>query len=154
VLSTLFWMLTLLAYAHYAKRPSPARFVPVFLGLALGLTAKPMLVTLPCVLLLLDYWPLRRWRVGDAQAGTPPPGSPGGPSAPRFAPAPFGRLLLEKVPLFALAVGSSLVTLLAQQRGGAVRTLEQVPFGARALNALVAYATYLGKALYPRRLAV
>src|SRR6185312_15427275 len=85
VLSALFAILTLLAYLHYVAGPTWRRYLLVLLTFALGLTAKPMLVTLPCVLLLLDYWPLGRWAA---------------------APAGWRRLLLEKVPLFALAAAS------------------------------------------------
>jgi tetratricopeptide (TPR) repeat protein len=144
VLSGLFWMLALLAYARYAARPGLARYLPVLLAFMLGLLAKPMVVTLPCVLLLLDYWPLGRLRVpGQAAAWAPPPPAP--------APAPPARLLLEKVPLLALAAVSSAVTVHAQQ--AALHTLEQLPFSARVLNALVAYVVYLGKAVWPADLA-
>jgi tetratricopeptide (TPR) repeat protein len=128
VLSTLFWVLTLAAYLRYARRPGLGSYLLVALCLGLGLMAKPMLVTLPCVLLLLDYWPLRRW-------GT----------------VPFRRLLLEKVPLFALAAASCAVTFAAQVQAHAVRTH---PFSARVGNALLAYGSYLGKTFWPVNLAV
>jgi protein O-mannosyl-transferase len=131
VLSTLFWMLTLAAYLFYVRQPSIRRYLLVMLALGLGLLAKPMLVTLPCVLLLLDYWPLRR--VGLLTRG---------------------RLLLEKVPLFALALASCVVTFLAQVHGQAVAPLEAVPPAARLANAVLAYAGYLGKMLWPMHLAV
>src|SRR5262249_4106375 len=97
VLSTLFWMLTLAAYGYYVRRPSVGRYMLVFVALALGLMAKPMLVTLPFVLLLLDYWPLRRWRRGGESAEAY--------DAVRVPAAPAvsrKRLVLEKVPLFGL----------------------------------------------------
>ena len=125
VLSTLFWMLTLLAYARYVERPGVRRYVAVASALALGLMAKPMLVTLPFVLLLLDYWPLRREE-------------------------PARRLIVEKLPLFALIVASSVVTYLVQQRGGAV---ENVPLDLRLANALVSYAGYVVKMFWPVPLA-
>src|SRR5262249_58216680 len=91
VLSTLFWMLTLAAYLHYVRRPGARRYLLVVLALGLGLMAKPMLVTLPCVLLLLDYWPLRRWRgAGGATAVTA--------VAPALPPAvPLRPLLLDEL---------------------------------------------------------
>src|SRR5687767_12387257 len=109
VLSGLFWMLTMWAYAWYAERPGIIRYLLVFLTFALGLMAKPMLVTFPCVLLLLDYWPLRRWQ--------------------------WRRNVLEKLPLFALTVASSIVTFLVQRQWGAMEALkEPLPFAARLAN--------------------
>lgn len=135
VLSTCFWLLTLWGYAVYVERPTPARYALVCLPYALGLLAKPMLVTLPCVLLLLDYWPLGRLRRGPT------------------APARW-RLLAEKLPLFALAAGSSLVTLRAQSLGEAVAPLANTPLDLRLLNALLAYVGYLEKMVWPVDLAV
>jgi tetratricopeptide (TPR) repeat protein len=131
VLSGLFCMTTLLAYGAYARRPGVARYVPVFVSLALGLMAKPMLVTLPFALLLLDVWPLRRW--ADARASR--------------------RLILEKLPLLALAAASSAVTVLAQQSGAAVSTLQHVPFLLRVENAAVACVMYLAKTTLPVKLS-
>ncbi len=130
VLSTFFWMLTMLAYAHYAERPSVSRYAWMFLAFALGLLSKPMLVTLPLVLLLLDYWPLHRLQRG------------------------IRHLVLEKVPLFMLTVGSSLATFYAQQHGGAVKGLTEFPIGVRAANAIVAYIGYIWKMLWPAKLSV
>jgi tetratricopeptide (TPR) repeat protein len=138
VLSGLFWMLTLGAWARYAARPSATRYVAVFVALALGLMAKPMLVTLPFVLLLLDDWPLGRLR------------SPEG----RIEPARLRRLAVEKLPLLALVVASSVITLIVQRAGGAMRTLDHVPLDERLGNALVAYVRYIGKAFFPSGLAV
>ena len=142
VLSALFWMLTLAAYVYYADRPCTRRYLLVVVTLSLGLMAKPMLVTLPFVLLLLDYWPLDRVR-GQ--------GEPGRKSAhderPRFAP---GRLLLEKLPLFGMSIASSAVTFLVQQRGGAV---ENVALDLRLANALVSYVGYVVKMFWPTSLA-
>ena len=131
VLSGTFWMLTLLAYAHYARRPSVARYALVALALALGLMAKSMLVTLPCVLLLLDHWPLGRRREG----------------------ASLGRLVLEKLPLFALAGASSTVTLLTQSAEGAVGTLSEISLDERVWNALASYGAYLRTTFWPSDLA-
>src|SRR5439155_10921177 len=115
---------------------------------ALGLLAKPMLVTLPVVLLLLDYWPLGRVTLAStASVGR------GGPRAsqPRRV---WIHLVREKLPLLALAAASSVVTFVVQQRGGTVISLEWTPLGARASNAVVSYLTYMGKMLWPARLAV
>jgi tetratricopeptide (TPR) repeat protein len=141
VLSTFFWMLTLLAYAHYVERPGIGRYACVFLALALGLSAKPMLVTLPCVLLLLDYWPLQRvTREHGSSAADAKPRSPG---------KAWGSLMLEKTPLFLLAAGSCLVTFHAQSAGGSVRSLSDVSLPDRLANALLAYARYLASTLWP-----
>lgn len=142
VLSTLFWLLTMLAYYHYVQRPGLLRYLLVVLPFVLGLLAKPMLVTLPCVLLLLDYWPLRR---GENQPG---------PAASLTALwRRWWPLVWEKLPLFALSAASSVITWYAQQRGGSVARLDQVPLEARLGNAVVAYATYLRKMFWPSDLA-
>lgn len=130
VLSGLFWCAGLLAYAAYAKRPSPARYAAVFLCFAAGLMAKPMVITFPFALLLLDYWPLGRMRRETAV-----------------------RLLLEKIPLMVLIPVSAIVTVIAQSSGGAVRTLEEAPLLARLGNAAVSYAVYLLKTAWPAGLA-
>jgi protein O-mannosyl-transferase len=142
VLSTFFWMLTLVAYARYAERTeSWGRYLLVIAGLALGLMAKPMLVTLPFVLLLLDYWPLNRlrWQSADGLRGLLTKALP---------------LVREKLPLFALIVASSIITSLAQQAGGAVKSLNRFPLSVRLSNVAVSYASYLGKMLWPSGLAV
>jgi len=138
VLSTLFWLLTIWAYARYAENPTWTRYLPVVLFFGLGLMAKPMLVTLPFVLLLLDYWPLNRLSFGGKGERT----------------VPVYDLFLEKVPLFAMTALSCLITFRAQQMGGAVGLLEKLPFAVRAGNALVAYTTYIGKMFWPKNLAV
>ncbi len=139
VLSALFWFAAMLAYAWYARRPGPSRMAVVALLLLLGLLAKPMLVTLPFALLLVDYWPLRRYARG-----------PGGGS-PAFG---AGRAVWEKLPLFALSAASSAVTAWVQHRGGAAPSVEEVPPLARLVNAAVSYATYLRKTVWPSDLAV
>jgi hypothetical protein len=128
VLSTFFGFLTILAYVQYTRRPSVLRYTPVVILMTLGLMAKPMLVTLPFVLLLLDYWPLKR-------------------------PVKL-RLLLEKVPLFVLSVVSSVIKYTVQKAGGAVTQAEILPLGERVSNALVSYISYIGKMIYPAGLAV
>jgi Flp pilus assembly protein TadD len=169
VLSTLFWMLTLAAYLHYVRRPGARRYLLVVLALGLGLMAKPMLVTLPCVLLLLDYWPLGRLEseIRNPKSETNPKTQIRN-SKPRVTPLldfGFGVLdlfrissfrfrILEKLPLFALALASCGVTFLAQLRAEAVAPLEAFPLTVRVGNALLAYVGYLGKMLWPTRLAV
>jgi tetratricopeptide (TPR) repeat protein len=132
VLSGLFFALALLAYARFARRPGPGRLAVVAVALALGLAAKPMLVTVPAVLLLLDFWPLGR--------------------APRGAA--WTRLLAEKLPLVVLSAGSAALTVLAQRGIGAVTPLEVYTPGMRLGNALVSYAAYLGATFWPAGLAV
>jgi len=141
LLSTLFGFLALGAYARYVERPGARRYAFVLLCFALSLLAKPMWVTFPFVLLLLDAWPLRRvgWFAADAQT----------PSTP----VPIAHLLLEKVPLLGLSVASSVVTVVAQHRGGALVGLD-VGLAARISNAVVSYARYLGSTLWPVDLAV
>ncbi|MGA2070470.1 MAG: tetratricopeptide repeat protein [Sedimentisphaerales bacterium] len=132
VLGTLFWLLTMLAYARYIERPSAGRYVVVSVLFAMGLMTKPMLVTLPFVLLLLDYWPLER--TGGRKAS-------------------LKWLIIEKIPLFFLSVASSIVTFIFQQRGGAVIESNKILFDERILNAVVSYLAYLGKMLWPANLA-
>jgi tetratricopeptide (TPR) repeat protein len=143
VLSTFFAVLTLGAYAAYAERPGLGRYLGVAAAFALGLLAKPMLVTLPLVLLLLDYWPLRRTPL------SPPPRDG---AAPAFAAAGWGRLVLEKVPLLALSGVSCLLTIRAQQE--ALMPTERLTVGARWANAAASYAAYLRKTVWPADLAV
>ena len=126
VLSAFFWFLTLWCYARYVERPGVGRYLTVLLAFSLGLMAKPMIVTLPFVLLLLDVWPLRR------------------------SPLPW----LEKLPLLALSAGASLVTFLAQRSSGAVAPLAGTPLALRMENALVSYLVYIGDMLWPAGLAV
>ena len=133
LLSTAFLLLSIQAYARYAERPGVRRYLEVCLLFALGLMSKPMLVTLPLVLLLLDYWPLARLR----QGGMTP-----------------WKLVAEKIPLFLLAGASSVVTLISQWGGGAVVTLGGFPFGVRVANAAVSYVRYLVKTVWPAGLAV
>jgi tetratricopeptide (TPR) repeat protein len=126
VLSTFFWLLAMIAYAGYTRRPSRRRYAAVALLLALGLTAKAMLVTLPLAFLLLDAWPLRRLS---------------------------RRAVIEKVPLLALAATSTLVTLAAARAGEARASLATLPLGMRGANALLSYAGYLRNAVFPRDLS-
>lgn len=142
VLSGFFFMLTLYAYASYAEHSeSWRRYFLVIAGLALGLMAKPMLVTMPFVLLLLDYWPLHRLRWQPEE----------GAKALFMKTLP---LIREKVPLFALSVASSVVTYMAQQRGGAVKSLTRFSLSERLTNVLAAYRIYISKMVWPKDLAV
>jgi tetratricopeptide (TPR) repeat protein len=135
VLSTAFWLGTMWAYGSWVVKRGSGRYVVVLLFFGAGLMAKPMLVSLPLVLLLIDYWPLGRF--GKGKEGRTP-----------------AALILEKAPLFLLAAASSVVTLLVQRAGGAVGTLEKFPLWARAGNALVAYVRYLKMFFWPVDLAV
>jgi protein O-mannosyl-transferase len=143
VLSTLFGLLALLAHVRHAARRTATRYALVALAFALSLMAKPTWVTLPFLLLLLDAWPLQR--VAEL-AGEPA----AGPA--RFERLPLRVLALEKAPLLALSLASSLLTVIAQNRGGAVVGLE-LRLGVRLANAAVSYLTYLAKVLWPARLA-
>ena len=148
VLSALFWMLTLGAYVWYAQRPHLGRLALVVVCFLLGLMAKPMLVTLPFVLLLLDYWPLGRLRLGQ---NVPAEAAPEAPMFPAVSPA---RVLLEKVPLLVLAAAFSINTYMAQSQNGAMLFGSQFGLSQRLASAAVAYVTYLFKMVWPVNLAV
>ena len=143
VLSTFFWMLTMGAYVWYVERRGFLRYLLVLLFFILGLMAKPMLVTLPFVLLLLDYWPLSRFQFGHQNG-----------SIVIQRKSVVIRLICEKIPLFALAAASCIVTLFAQQSGGAVCSFSAFPINIRIANALVSYVGYIVKMLWPHQLAV
>jgi Flp pilus assembly protein TadD len=129
VLSGFFFLLTLLAWLGWVRRPGPARYLLVLVLLAAGLASKPMLVTAPLVLLILDAWPLRR-----------------------FEALPWRRLVVEKLPLVALSLLASLATLQAQGGGRAIN--RTIPFADRVLHAVYGYATYLKMTVWPWRLAI
>jgi tetratricopeptide (TPR) repeat protein len=156
VLSTMFFLLAIWAYIWYAYAPNWKRYLTVAALFALGLMSKPMLVTFPFVLLLLDFWPLSRWKhrppasTTDAVAGG---AGLGGNLAERFASRPTRDLVLEKVPLILLSVVSSLLTLRAQSADSAVAPWAVIPAGSRISNALVSYMTYLQKTVWPTGLA-
>ena len=150
VLSTLFWMLTLLAYLRYAERPRTTGYFAVLTAFSLGLMAKPMLVTLPFVLFLLDFWPLHRLGPSARLPVTKPEKS-GKSILPRTT---LSSLLWEKVPFLALAATAGVLAYFTQDIGGAVRTLKGWPLNLRIANVLVSYVTYLAKAIWPYRLAV
>jgi Flp pilus assembly protein TadD len=138
VLSGAFFFLTLHAWLAYTRRPGAGRYLAVAALFVLGLLAKPMLVTLPLVLLLLDAWPLGRLA----------PGGDGRGGAGRAA-----RLIVEKLPLIGIAAASSVLTWLAQSAGGATASPEVVPLGGRVANALVSYVLYLFRTVWPSGLA-
>ena len=154
VLSAFFFMLTLWAYARYAEVQSPKSkvqslnsgvwYVAALVLFALGLMSKPMLVTLPFVLLLLDYWPLGRFQLATAKPPLPA-------TAQRVT---LTRIAVEKIPFFALSALSCVLTFLVQRACGAMIPLAKTPFELRVANALVAYARYLGKTFWPAKLAV
>jgi protein O-mannosyl-transferase len=142
VLSTMFWLLTMLAYSRYARSttsdeeaPKRKRYVlmiPVVVLFILGLMSKPMLVTLPFVLLLCDYWPLRRLRTT----------------------ADLRQLVIEKIPLLVLSIVSSVITVRAQSSGGAVASLGLVPLDTRLANAVVSFGRYIAKLFFPLELGI
>jgi tetratricopeptide (TPR) repeat protein len=165
VLSAFFWMLTLGAYSYYVEHPGFLRYIFILLFFAMGLMAKSMLVTLPFVLLLLDYWPLRRFQeinpeqkiqaeVFNLTPSVKETLEVEKPADTEYKWSLIYPLLLEKVPLFVLAVLSSIVTYLAAQSAGAVRFLKTLPLGARIENAFVSYIAYIGKMIWPSNLAV
>jgi Flp pilus assembly protein TadD len=144
ILSAFFGLLTLRAYVHYAEQTGVQRYVLTALMLALGLLSKPMLVTLPFLFLLLDFWPLLR--IG----GRFQPVHEGTPDRPQTT---VSRLLVEKVPMLALCAASSVVTVIAQKRSGAVADLS-LDIGSRLANAVVGYVQYIGKTFWPLSLSV
>jgi tetratricopeptide (TPR) repeat protein len=152
VLSTFFWILTIWTYLRYVERPAFHRYLLILFSLALGLMAKPMLVTLPFVLLLLDYWPLYRFQL--SQPGSAHPIKKQASLCATKLRAEYFRLLWEKIPLFALAAISSIVTFLVQRSGGAVGDWEIYPAKIRIANALVSYVSYIGKMIWPHNLAI
>jgi tetratricopeptide (TPR) repeat protein len=140
VLSGLFWILTMFAYVRYAERPNPGRYALVLVAFVMGIMSKPMVVTLPFVLLLLDYWPLERvGRQGTKNV---------------FQKASVRKLIVEKIPLFVLSAVSSVITLTSQRSGGSFATLWTVSAGYRIANMFASYIRYIGKTIWPSRLAV
>jgi Tfp pilus assembly protein PilF len=137
VLSTLFWLLTMAAYIGYVRKPHWGRYLGMTGIFVLGLMAKPMLVTLPCVLLLLDYWPLGRLGKDSKEFWERLP-----------------RLAAEKLPLFIPVAAISVVTIAAQSQAGALSSWEGLPLGSRVANAVLAYGMGLKKMLWPMDLAV
>ena len=154
-LSTFFGLLSLIAYVRYAEAPSIRRYAWVAIMLALGLLAKPMLVTWPFVMLLLDYWPLDDFRDQSLVRRRPIAGRQVNVATSDVVRRSVLRgLVVEKIPLFALVAASAVVTSVAQSHGGAVRTFTELPIALRLSNALVSYAKYLLLAFWPNDLAV
>jgi tetratricopeptide (TPR) repeat protein len=179
VLSAFFWMLTLGAYMLYVEKPRLTRYMAAFFFFALGLMAKPMLVTLPFVLLLLDVWPLKRLQAGESVRSCgvepvekmtkkeksrkkrkakehdvkphPAVAKIGDTSLKWFQLLPLVR---EKIPFFVLSAASSMITIYAQQQGGAMVSMERIPLLTRLANAMMSYIFYIGKAIWPWNLSV
>jgi tetratricopeptide (TPR) repeat protein len=174
VLSTFFWMLTMGAYVYYVERPGYKRYLLVFVFLVLGLMSKPMLVTLPFVLLLLDYWPLRRLQ--GEQSSAPIAAATSQPARRskkkqksrqqsgkdtvqtkgtvelRALWPKIRALLKEKIPFFIITIVFCFVTFYAQQL--VVKPMELYPLGDRIANALISYISYIGKMLWPLKLSI
>jgi len=134
VLSTFFWLLTMLSYGGYVRRPGAGRYLLTFILFVLGMMSKPMLVTLPFALLLLDYWPLGRLE-GEAWKQR------------------FFHLVWEKGPFFVVVMIAAVAAFVTQQAADAVKSLAAIPLGVRLANVLVAYVGYIGKMFWPVRLS-
>ncbi len=146
VMSGLFWLLTMAAYIHYARKPGFSRYLVVLLVFGLCIMTKPTVITLPLALLLLDYWPLERIRgrkTEDRRQKTQDRGE-----------ASTGWLILEKIPLLAMSAILGVLTVIAQKTGGAISTLDKVPLDSRIANAFVSYVKYIGKLVWPSDMAV
>jgi tetratricopeptide (TPR) repeat protein len=176
VLSTFLGLLTLFAYVRYGKNPSVSRYIPVFVLLALGLLAKPMLITFPCVCLLLDYWPLGRLKLSgeaDAPVRRAPPERPAVPRRkpkrnqrlPQRARTPqvrrteqrpvldqVIRLVVEKIPLFFLSAISAVLTPYAQNHGGSMASASELPILFRIENSMQSYLIYITKLFWPGKM--
>jgi tetratricopeptide (TPR) repeat protein len=176
VLSGLFWMLTMLAYGYYALRPSIRRYIAVVVCFALGLMSKSMLVTLPCVLLLLDFWPLRRWRIPSLAGPDNSPAPSNTAEEPwiptwlfdqstleqssffakflRFIQRPNSRLVIEKLPLFAMSAGVCCIVMHFQHQSGAMDMSIKFPMPYHLANAACATVDYMWKTIWPANLAI
>jgi len=132
ILCTFFWFMGMWSYAYYVERPTPYKYCLILMTFSLGLMSKPMIVTFPFTLLLLDYWPMGRltsWKM-------------------------FPRLFFEKIPLFILAAIVGIVTFLSSFHGDVTISIDKLPIVDRVANAVVSYAKYLGKMFWPESLAV
>jgi len=148
VLSAFFWILTMGSYVFYVECPRPGRYLLVLLSFTLGIMAKPMLVTLPFVLLLLDYWPFDRFQFEQTNNLT-------GYLANGQQRSAALRLVWEKIPFFVIAGAASIVAFLAQPSGDAIAYyLDKLPVSLRIANTLVSYASYIGKMIWPHHLAL
>ena len=135
LLCTLFSLLTIAAYGWYAQRPDLKKYLVVVVAFSLALMSKPMAVSLPLVLLFLDYWPLQRYE--ELRFGSR-----------------WTRLSMEKLPLLLMSAASSVVTIVAQRSAGAMANTTVVPLSLRLQNAVVSYVAYIGKTLWPAKLAI
>ena len=176
VLSACFGMATIGLYARYIRDKKPFLYVSMLACFALGLMAKPMLVTLPCLLLLLDYWPLNRFRQSAASGAVPADGhgqakdrssrKKRGAESPQkkatdkanaregISPRSYLSLITEKIPMFILSAASCMITYYAQQKGGSVMALRSLSFPDRIINGIIAYAGYMEKMIWPKNLAI
>ncbi len=145
VLSTFFWMLTMWFYIRYVRRPCLVNYLPIAVTFALGLMAKQMLVTLPFVLLLLDYWPLQRltWNRQNHQL-----------QERSFGSVSFSRCLLEKLPLLVMSVVASVIVFLVQSEAGLVKNTVEIPIVYRLGNVPLAYVKYIIKMFWPVNLGI
>jgi len=146
VLSTFFWILTMWFYSRYARRPGLANYLLIMFALALGLMAKQMLVTLPLVLLLLDYWPLERFTFGSLKKHNE--------HRAKFGTVSFSGCFLEKLPLLALSAVASVIVLIVQSKATLVKSTIAIPFKYRVGNAVLAYAKYITKMFWPADLGI
>jgi len=144
VLSGFFWFLTLLAYAEYTAKRKRLWYLLTLVSFVLGLMAKPMLVTLPVVMLLMDYWPFGRFGHSGRSNGNGVP----------VTRTPLTVLVKEKIPFAACALASSIITVIAQHADGAIKSLQTVPVLLRVENALIAYVSYIGSMAWPDDLAI
>jgi len=153
VLSTLFWMLTMISYTYYIRKRTLGRYVLVFSTFTLGMMAKPMLMTLPFVLILLDYWPLKRFELGKTDSIM----RKGWDSFKRCIKLSQGEklylILIEKIPFIVLSVIFSIVTFTAEKQFGAISSLKELSIAERIYNAIVSYSLYIIKMFCPLNLA-
>ena len=144
VLSTFFWLLTMWAYVRYVEKPEFVKYAIVLLFFILGIMSKPMLVTLPFVLLLMDFWPLGRLQLGQAV----------NKSSIKLQPSSVFDLILEKIPFLTLAAVASVAAYITQRKGGAVQPLSLDLIPVQTANAMVSYVKYIAKMIWPGHLAV
>ncbi len=149
VLSALLFVLTLFAYVWHAVKPGWGRYTVTLALFALALMAKPMVVTLPFVLLLLDFWPLRRVSADLAPLAESKPAN-----TSSFPPLPLSRAVAEKIPLLAMSAIGCALTLWAQQRSNAVASVQEISLSHRVTHALVSYLDYFAILIFPRHLAI
>lgn len=140
VLSAFFWMLSLLAYGLYAKAPSIRRYSAVILFFIAGIMSKPIIITLPFLLMLLDFWPLNRLNILSGMK--------------RFDQRPALWLVLEKIPLLIISTAGAVVTVIAQEKGGGIVSTAVYPISSRISNGIISYVKYIENTFWPTKLAV